>query len=61
MTDPNPKDDFCPKCGVEWRLCDCDEVLAYGFGDDDFDDDDDYFTDETEAWEGDDYEEDEDE
>lgn len=60
MIAPTPKDDFCPRCGVAWRLCDCDEVLAYGFGDDDFDDDD-YFNDEMDDFEGDDWEEDEDE
>ena len=60
MTAPTRDDDFCPGCSVEWRLCDCDEVLAYGFGNDDFDDDD-HFIDEMDDFEGDDWEEDEDE
>ena len=61
MTAPTRNDDFCPGCGVEWLLCDCDEILAYGFGDDDFDDDDDYFVDEMDDFEGDDWENDADE
>lgn len=59
MTAPTPKDDFCLTCGIEWLQCDCDEVLDYGFGDDDFDDD--HFVDEMDDFEGDDWEEDEDE